>query len=152
MGNTDSDLRKEVKVKNQIYLAGKISGIPFADANNWRMFLSNGLKTKSLIDSWKCFNPCAHIRTNGSAMYDSEYFMYDLDQLRRSRLVIVSFEFGQDSIGTAMEVAVAFENRIPIIGYNPGEIEVHPWYDMALTHMCYDMDGLILFLCDHYFI
>lgn len=46
---------------------------------------------------------------------EREVMEYELDRLRKSDVVIVNFNIPK-SIGTAMEVAVARENRIPIIG------------------------------------
>ena len=41
-------------------------------------------------------------------------------------MVVVNFNV-PNSIGTAYEVAVARENRIPIVGINITNAELHPW-------------------------
>lgn len=134
---------------NQIYLAGTISGIEWEQAIGWRDKLSENIYHVT-SHKWRCFNPCDHFNEFGEVITDNEGMTYDLDHLRHSRLVIASFEYGQNSIGTLIELGVAYENRIPVIGYNPKQIKLHPWIKSICTHICSSEDGLYQYLCDHH--
>lgn len=133
----------------QIYLAGGITGISWEQATEWRDELAENLYDVSQ-GRWHCFDPCEHFNEFGEVITDYESLKYDLDQLRHSRLMIASFEFTQKSTGTLIELGVAHENLIPIIGYNPEKVELHPWIRAICTHICTSKSGLYQFLCDHY--
>jgi hypothetical protein len=60
---------------------------------------------------------------------------FDLYNLRKSNLVVVNFNAPQ-SIGTAMELMVAKENKIPVIGLNKDETKLHPWLIECCTRIC----------------
>lgn len=79
-----------------------------------------------------CFNPMNYLTLDRSDVIMN----YDLWRLRNSDLVIVNFN-DPKSIGTACEIAVAYELRIPIMAYIPWEpekimLDLHPW----LLNMC----------------
>lgn len=135
--------------KKQIYLAGAVSGISPNQARGWRDEIAVNLWNVT-DHQWRCFDPCDHMSEFGEAISESEALAYDLDHLRHSRLMIVSFEFNPLSVGTNIEMGVAYENRIPIIGYNPGKLELHPWQEAVCTHVCKNLNGLYQFLADHY--
>lgn len=136
-------------MKSIIYLAGAISGLSQEQYTGWRNKLATNLATVS-NGYWHCFDPCDHLNEFGEVISEAESAIYDLDHLRHSRLMIASFEFTQKSTGTLIELGVAYENRIPIIGYNPDNIELHPWILALCTHVCQTESGLYQFLCDHY--
>lgn len=69
---------------------------------------------------------------------EREVMEFDLNGLRNSNLVIVNFN-DPKSIGTAAELAIAKELRIPIIGINKDTQELHPWLIEFTTRMC---DGI----------
>ena len=135
--------------KDMIYLAGGISDITWEEARGWRDEFDD-LVRSVCGHQWACFNPCKHIHDFCEVISEQEALRYDLDYLRHSRLMIVSFEHTQKSIGTAIELGVAYENRIPIIGYNPNKLELHPWIQSICTHICTDWDGLWMVLCNDY--
>lgn len=57
---------------------------------------------------------------------------YDLRHVKTSNLIIVNFNIPK-SIGTAIEIATAYEQDIPVIGFcEYYKEELHPW----LTCMC----------------
>lgn len=137
-------------MKYVIYMAGGISDLTWDQAQEWRDRLDDIIVATPLKKNWCTFDPCKHINDFGEVIDEREAVKYDLDMLRRSRLMVVSFEHTQKSIGTAIELGVAHENNIPIIGYNPNDVELHPWIREICTHICTSWEGLTLFLCDHY--
>ena len=136
-------------MNRQIYLSGAIDGITWDQAATWRDKFEYNIHTVS-HNTWHCFNPCDHFNEMGEVIAPLESLSYDLDHLRHSRLVIASFEFGQKSTGTLIELGVAYENRIPVVGYNPNKETLHPWIESICTHICTSEGGLYQFLADHY--
>ena len=137
---------------NQIYLAGAISDIEWEKAIAWRDKLANNIREVTL-HKWHCFDPCEHYNQFGEVISPQESLEYDLDHLRHSRLMIANFGFTQKSTGTLIELGVAYENRIPIIGYYPNiteETVIHPWVTAICSHICTSESGLYQYLCDHY--
>lgn len=132
-----------------IYLAGAISDITWDEAQTWRDNFAD-LLDKAFKNKWCCFDPCKHIHDFGEVISESEALNYDLDHLRKSRLMVTSFEHTEHSIGTSIELGVAYENRIPIIGYNPKSYNLHPWIRGVCTHVCTSWDGLWFLLCNDY--
>lgn len=51
---------------------------------------------------------------------------FDLNRVRSSDLIIVNFN-DVYSLGTMAEIATAYERRIPIIGLNENNQDLHPW-------------------------
>lgn len=136
-------------MRKQIYLAGAIQDINPNQARSWRDNLAVNIYNVTQ-GAWRCFDPCDHMNEFGEVMSADESLTYDLDQLRHSRLMVASFEFTQKSVGTLIELGVAYESRIPIVGYNPEKTELHPWIKAVCTHICTSENGLYQFLCDHY--
>ena len=136
-------------MKNQIYLAGGIADVTWDQATFWRNKLADNIYDVSQ-GTWRCFDPCDHLNEFGEIITAEESVEYDLDHLRHSRLMIASFEHTQKSTGTTIELGVAYENRIPIIGYNPNNYDLHPWIRRVCTHICTSENGLYQLLCDHY--
>lgn len=85
------------------------------------------------LDNFRVFKPWEFYNYN-IKLHESEreIMNYELYQLKHSDIVIVDL-IDPKSIGTAMELAVAHEHGIPIIGYNPYNNKLHPW----ITEMCH---------------
>lgn len=134
---------------NNIYLAGAIAGLNPNQYRGWRDEVAHNIEmaTKRV---WHCFDPCEHLNEFGEVITPEESLAYDLDHLRHSRLMIASFEFTDKSTGTLIELGVAHENKIPIVGYNPDGFDLHPWVKTICQHVCSSMEGLYQYLCDHY--
>lgn len=71
-----------------------------------------------------------------------EVMKFDLNLVRNSDLIIVNFNDPR-SIGTAMELLLANENHIPVIGLNEENKELHPWIIECCTRICDTYDELI---------
>ena len=136
-------------MSNIIYLAGAITGIDQNQCRGWRDEVALNIQTVTK-NKWHCFDPCEHMNEFGEVITPEASLRYDLDHLRHSRLIIASFEFSQKSTGTLIELGVAYENNIPIIGYNPNFLELHPWITAICQHICSTREGLYQYLCDHY--
>ena len=64
-----------------------------------------------------------------------EVMDFDLYNLRKSDIVVVNFNVPK-SIGTAMELILAKELHIPIIGINEDKKKLHPWLVECVSRMC----------------
>lgn len=110
----------------QIYLAGGMSGLSFEESNRWRVMVKDWVKeignsTVKVVNPNDYYNPI--YKTHKS---EKEARDFDLWLLRHSDLVIVNFN-SPSSIGTAQELAIASELRIPVIGVKEGKYPLHPW-------------------------
>lgn len=138
----------------KIYLAGGMSNLTFEQQNEWREHIIKKLKNnndmfwhKYILD---IINPVQYYNFE-SVEYKTqkEVMEYDLNHVRTSDLIIVNFN-DPKSIGTAMEIMLARELHIPIIGLNTSNKELHPWLIESCTRICETMDELINHITDFY--
>lgn len=123
----------------------------FEDSNSWRV------KIKQALESYKdgqyscfCTNPNDYFMIDGNLhSSEREAMEFDLGRVRNSDLVIVNFNSVR-SLGTMAEIAIAYENKIPIIGYKPQDTFLHPWQKEMTNRIFEDMDKLIEYVIDYY--
>ena len=122
-----------------IYLGGGMSGLSLDEQLSWRV------KFQHLVDGFdseyhiECFIPPYYYNyVDKMPESEREAFEYDLYRLRHSDVIVVNFNVPK-SIGTAYEIAVARENRIPIVGINEAHNEIHPW----LVESCLKIFGTL---------
>lgn len=135
--------------KYKIYLAGGMSNIPFSEADSWRNNISN--RFTSYDSSIQLINPNFYYNTLNPASYDSEREVreFDLYKVRNSDLIIVNFN-DPNSIGTAQELAIAAEYRIPVIGLNERNLNLHPWLTECCNKIFKDMGRLVEYVYEYY--
>lgn len=128
-----------------VYLAGSMSGISLEDQMKWR----NQIKDAILYGGYDYdikphffLPPLYYGFEEKRHNTEKEVMDFDLNRLRKSDLVIVNFN-NPNSLGTAMELAIAFENKIPVIGLNENNAELHPWLIECTTRMCNNMEELV---------
>ena len=128
----------------KIYLSGGMTALCEEEQTAWRRTFQNvfdvfdGNENTPVI-----FDPTQYY----SLFYkehksDREAMEYDLYKLRNADLVIVNFNV-PESIGTAMELMLAKEYHIPVIGLNENNVELHPWLKECCTRICDSFDELI---------
>lgn len=121
-----------------IYLSGGMSGLTEEEQTVWREKIRNAVVFEDYKYEKKpyFFDPTQHYSIFKSEhKSEREAMEYDLYKLRNSDLVIVNFN-APNSIGTTMELALAKEHRIPVIGINTDGKELHPWLVECCTRMC----------------
>lgn len=130
----------------KIYLAGKMGGLSIEEMNTWRKSATHRFKD---CDGVGCINPVLHFNPfNGAGKeHEREAFQFDLHQVRGSDIILVSLNHN-DSIGTVMELAIAHELRIPIIGY--GCATQHPWVELCLTKHVATLNEAVDYIKAHY--
>lgn len=100
----------------------------FDESNEWRLDIKRRVEENS-NNKVKCCNPNDHFNFLDDYGYKTqrEIMNFELHKIRNSNALIVNFN-DPKSIGSACEMAVASENRIPIIGLceNGEENIIHP--------------------------
>lgn len=108
----------------QIYLTGGDVvnfGEEFAEKNKWILTLTNRLKSFE-CSNVKVINPNMYF-----GIYDNshrEFMELRLNKIRSSDLIIVNFS-NMYSLDAMADIAIAYERKIPIIGLNETNRELH---------------------------
>lgn len=80
---------------------------------------------------------------------EREVMEFDLNAVRKSDLIIVNFN-DEKSIGTAMEMMLAHEMHIPIIGINIDKRQLHPWLECCCMRMCESLREAVDYTVEFY--
>lgn len=136
----------------RIYLAGGMSGLSLEEQMKWRNRLKDAIKFGD-YDITK--NPIFFIPPNyyspstDAHKSEREVMEFELANLRKSDLIVVNFNVPQ-SIGTAMELMAAKENRIPVVGLVKDGVVLHPWLVECCTRLCNDFRELVYHVTEYY--
>lgn len=136
----------------KIYLAGGMTQLPFDDQTAWRQKVRDAILYGGYDYDFKpiFINPVQYYNfEEPSHKSEREVFEFDLHKVRTSDLVIVNFNDPR-SIGTAMELAIAKENKIPVVGLNKDNKELHPWLKECCTRICDDMHELVEYVVEYF--
>ena len=136
----------------KIYLSGGMTGLSVDEQTKWRKQIQYAIKNTYFDLSKKpiFFDPTDYYMPNLSeGKSEKEAMEFDLNALRKSDLVIVNFN-APNSIGTAMELMLAKELHIPVIGVNKDGYQLHSWLVECTIRMCDDMSELVNYVVDFY--
>lgn len=123
--------------KFQIYLAGACKGLTKEEANQWRGECQNWATWHEDV---YMYNPNDYFNYwDMIPLVDEECMKTFLAQLRQSDLVLVNLDQSAHSVGTGMEVAIAHELKIPVIGFTINDKDVYEWTAL-MCDMVYDVD------------
>ena len=118
--------------KKKVYLSGAI-GCYERSKSNYHKLWREDVDKKLRYSGFPCFDPTKFYSYNDyndlSHITEKEVMRYELNQLRRSDIVLVNLDSVDDSIGTAQEILYAYLLSIPIIGFIEDEEStyIHPW-------------------------
>lgn len=142
-------------MSKMVFLSGAMTGISHDDAYNWRHDLAERIEEIS-EGKWNCFNPAELGFSEFQAYkheknFDRLMMFHDLDKLKHSRVVIADFNH-QKSLGTAAELATAYELGIPVIGVcEPANRKtLHPWWVNMSMVIVDDYEDALLFFVDYF--
>lgn len=135
----------------KIYLSGGMGSLSFEEQSKWR---------KQTIDAitynYECekrplfFNPVNYYNFEEVRhRSEREIMEFDLNALRNSDLIIVNFN-DPKSIGTAMELMLAKERNIPIIGFGVDGQIIHPWLLECCTRVCENLREAVEYTVEFY--
>ena len=125
----------------QIYLAGGMSKFnkdKFDEGNNWRVVLKNVFENNEKMHV-TVINPNDYFNfKDNPPQYRSqrEVMEFDLNKVRNSDLIIINYN-DMYSLGTMAELAIAYEHRIPVIGFDEQKQELYPW-QVEMTNRIFD--------------
>lgn len=125
----------------KIYLSGGMGSLSFEEQSKWRNQIINAIKYGDYDYEKKpiFFNPVDYYNFEEERQRtEREVMEFDLNALRNSDLVIVNFN-DPKSLGTCAELAIAYEKKIPVVGINKDNKELHPWLTEFTTRMCLDL-------------
>ena len=74
---------------------------------------------------------------------------FDLYHVKTSNLIIMNFN-DMRSIGSAIELAIAHERGIPVIGLNENKQQLHPWQYCACLKIFNNMEDLLDYIKRYY--
>lgn len=115
-------------MNKRIYLAGTIAGKTFDDANEWRKHVESFIKNNSInVDTINPLRGKQHIQKKNELITKFEYAKYpvssqkgivrrDFNDVTNSDCLLVNLLTSESaSIGTLMEIAWAYQLRIPVV-------------------------------------
>ena len=136
--------------KVKFYMAGGMAGLSVEEQMEWRKDIKKRINNSLIHDSTYFFQPPYYYQPDGDYhRSEREGRDFDLNRLRHSDVVIVNFNV-PSSIGTAQELAVAYEHRIPVIGLNENKNELHPWLYECCTRICETREELVEHIVNFY--
>jgi len=122
----------------KIYLCGGMGGLSIEEQMKWRNQIRDEIKFNN-SDTRRIPSFISPPNYYSTSMVrhktEREIFEYELNHIRKADLIVVNFN-APKSISTAMELMVAKEHNIPIIGINADGHELHPWLELCTTRMC----------------
>ena len=131
------------------YLAGQMTGIDFDSSNVWRETAKEWLESRECNYIVKVINPNDYYNFITQTYIDNkEIIRFDLHKVRTSDLILVNLN--GFSLGTAMELQHAIDNKIPILGYkDDGEI-LHPWLEYTCDRVFNSLAGALEYIKVYY--
>ena len=140
--------------KYQIYLAGKMSGLSFKEMNYWREQAKSKLLIMANETGYRLtvINPVDFYKfKNVRNQSQDEIIDYDLVYVERSDFLVVNSDGLCESKGAIMEIFDAWNHKIPVFVFGDYTHE-HPWIERCITRFEQDIDHVVQYLQDVYFI
>lgn len=142
----------------KIYLAGKMSGLPFEEMNEWRVKLKEILTTYANYSDTniKIINPVDFYNfEKPKHQNELEVEEFDLAHVVSSDIVIVNLDGLDSSIGSIIELHNAkYHNKIPVIAFGSKENynKLHPWTKNDITRVEKTIYDVAAYIKDFYFV
>lgn len=156
----------------KIYLAGSMTGMSWEEQNEWRIQLKLKLLEKRDFGGYDMnltiINPCEFFNYHNpenACFSEKEAMDFDIYQIRHSDLIIVRFN-NPSSIGTAMELMLAKELNVPVVGWLDYDLSkehdkysdfskkiesLHPWLQECCTRIFPCEEDVIEYVENFYF-
>ena len=135
----------------RIYLSGAMGSLSYEEQSKWRKQIINAIKYNYDCEKKpQFFNPVDYYNFE-EVRYKTqrEVMNFDLNGLRNSNLVIVNFN-DPSSLGTCAELAIAYDMKIPIVGINKDNKELHPWLECFCDRMCTNVKEAVEYVVEFY--
>lgn len=136
----------------KIYLSGSMSDVSWEEQTKWRKqfqdeikFGDHDYKKKPIF-----FDPTRFYNFEEEKQKSEREIMeFDLYNLRQSDVVVVNIN-SMKSLGTMSELILAYEYRIPVIGWVSTDEPMHPWVECCMTRKCNDIREAVNYLIEFY--
>lgn len=135
--------------KLKVYLAGKMSGLTLEEMDGWRVEATKQFNDKSFIPV-HTINPVRfyNFEMNPNTYSEKEVRKFDLHMVKASDVILVNLDFS-DSIGTAMEICMAYDVwDKPVVGF--GKNKSHPWMELCISKRCETLEDAVDYIIDYY--
>lgn len=131
-----------------IYLAGGMTGLTPEEQVNWRRDVEIALRKYNV----RVFVPPKYYN-EFNQWHDSEREVmdFDLHNLVHSDLVIMNFN-APTSLGSMAELGIAYDRKIPVIGLNEANHDLHPWQTEMTLKMFYSLDNMIEYVINYFIV
>lgn len=128
-----------------VYLAGPMTGLSFEEMNRWRKKAENLLSQHNIqtINPVKFYN----FSMGTNTFTNKECYKFDLTVVRNSNVILVKLD--RNSIGTAIELYDATNNRTPVIGFETND-QTHPWMIENTDKLCKTLEDAIDYIVSYY--
>lgn len=128
-----------------------MSGVSFEEQSRWRQQIQDAVRFNYDCDKKPFFfDPVKYFNfTEKRYQSEREVMNFDLNALRESNLIVVNFN-EPSSLGTAMELMLGYERRVPILGLNKDNKEIHPWLECCCDRIFHSMKDLVEYIVDFY--
>ena len=136
----------------KIYLSGSMSSVSWEEQTRWRQQVQDAIlyEDHDLNKKVYFFDPTQYYNFKEERhKSEREIMEYDLYNVRTSDIVIVNFN-DPNSLGTAMELVLAKELRIPVVGINKENKKLHPWLTECCTRMCDSLREAVDYVVEFY--
>ena len=135
----------------KIFLSGGMANLSFEEQLKWRKQVMDAIKYNYECEKKPIFfNPISYYNFE-EVRYKTqrEVMNFDLNGLRHSDLVIANFN-DPSSLGTCAELAIAYDMKIPVVGINKDDKELHPWLECFCDRMCGSIKEAVEYVVDFY--
>jgi len=131
----------------KIYTCGVMSSLDWASQNTWREVSKEWLESRESNFHVKVINPCDYFNFKEKLhQSEKEVMNFDLNHVRSSDLVLVNFNDPR-SIGSAIEMFVAYDKHIPVVGYyEDRHTNIHPWLLEYVDRMFDDIKSALEYI------
>lgn len=142
----------------KIYLAGKMGGLTFDEMNGWRIKTRDKLiYAANFYDKQiNVINPVLYYNFEEKRhQTEIEVEEFDLSHVISSDIIIVNLEGLKDSIGTIIELHNArYHHKIPVIAFGDKTLydNLHPWVKNDITRVENNINDVVKYIKDFYFI
>lgn len=124
----------------------------FDEGNYWRVYCKEILEDYECDYKVKVTNPNDYFNfIDNPPTYDNqrEIMEFDLNKIRNANLIIVNFN-DVYSLGSMSKIAIAYERKIPIIGVNLKNQDLHPWQIEMTNRIFNNIDKMLDYVKEKY--
>lgn len=138
-----------------VYLAGgmgKFGKDNFDEGNKWRVYCKETLQNYECDYKVNAINPNDYFNFKEEPRRynnEREIMEFDLNKVRNADLIIINFN-DMYSLGSMAELAISYERRIPVIGLDTDNQNLHPWQIEMCNRIFNNIDEMLDYVEDFY--